>query len=506
MTGRPRAAVIGAGVGGLAAAIRLARAGLAVDLFERSHEVGGKLREVKIPGAGKPFDAGPSVLTMRWVFEELLGGPLSEHLSLVPLEPLCRHFFADGSSLDLFSDEERSTQAIRAFAGPADADGYRRMRKKAAAIYEICRKNFLTRAQPSLVGMMHPEVLAGVAQLDSHVTLWNGLSRYFHDPRLRQLFARYATYNGSDPFRAPATLQVIIHVENALGVWACPDGLYRLAEALRGAAEKLGVTIHAHTAVEEILIARAGDDAFISRGVRAGGREHHADVVVANCDAAALYGQLLPAAVGERAAKRFARNEPSLSAFVMLAELARIPLPLAHHNVFFSPDYEREFAELRDHEIPEQPTVYLCAQDRVTGEPTHNHERAFLLTNAPAIRDGDEPWAGRKAIARQRTLDVLASHVQRSFPHWKPKPDGERLITPDDFAERFPYSRGALYGLSSNSTFAAFRRPSNRVENVRGLYAVGGSVHPGAGLPLVALSARIAVDAAIADLRREGVQ
>ena len=494
------AIVVGAGVGGLAAAIRLARAGFSVRMFERAATVGGKLREVSV-GASKPFDAGPSVLTMRWVFEELLGGPLDHYLPLVPLDPLCRHYFPDGSVLDLFADEARSTESIRRFAGAAEAEGYRRMRKRAAVIYEICRKNFLTRAQPSLLGMLHPEVLAGVAQLDSDTTLWNALSRYFHDPRLRQLFARYATYNGSDPFRAPATLQVIIHVENGLGVWACPDGLYRLAEALTAVARSLGVQVQTDSPVDEVLVARTSDGTWATRGVRSLGTEHLADVVVANCDAGMLYETLLPRELAAPTARRFARNELSLSAFVLLANVARSPLPLAHHNVFFSRDYEREFAELRAGQIPEDPTVYLCAQDRVGESSTIPTERAFLLTNAPSLRTSKVDWRTTERVARQRMLAVLTHAAGRFGATWPGTPVAEVAVTPREFADRFPATEGALYGLSSNSTFAAFRRPTNRIAGVFGLYAVGGSVHPGAGLPLVALSAKIAVDAAVADLR-----
>ena len=478
-------------MGGLAAAIRLARAGLSVRLLERAPRVGGKLRELIVPGpdGARPFDAGPSVLTLRWVFEELLGGPLEAHLPLVPLDPLCRHFFADGSVLDLFVDEQRSADAIATFAGAREADGYRALRKKARVIYDIVLQNFLLRAQPSLLGMLRPDVLRGMAQLDAGTSLWQKLSDYFVDPRLRQLFGRYATYNGSDPFRAPATLQVIIHVENALGVWACPDGLYRLAEALASTARALGVVIETSVGADRIVVEH--DQV---RGVAADGVTYPADVVVANCDAATLSGELLPARLGGARARRYARSEPSLSAFVLLAHLPRSSLPLVHHNVFFSRDYELEFDELRKGHSPEDPTVYLCAQDRVNGVPTGASERCFLLSNAPPTSAGID-WDSEGPRARRR---ILARLGKRGYPA---VPLGERAITPTQFAHDFPGSRGALYGLSSNSAFAAFRRPANRVHGIHGLYAASGSVHPGAGIPLVALSARIAVDAALDDLR-----
>ena len=478
-------------MGGLAAAIRLARAGVGVQLLERAPRVGGKLRELVVPGpeGARAFDAGPSVLTLRWVFEELLDGPLEAHLALVPLDPLCRHFFADGSVLDLFGDEERSAAAIAAFAGPREADGYRALRKKARVIYDIVLENFLLRAQPSLLGMLRPGVLRGMAQLDAGTSLWQKLSGYFSDPRLRQLFGRYATYNGSDPFRAPATLQVIVHVENALGVWACPDGLYRLADALVATARGLGVEIETDCGADRIVIEH---DRVV--GVEARGRLHRADVVVANCDAATLYEDLLPEQFGGALGRRYDRAERSLSAYVLLAHLPTSRLPLVHHNVFFSRDYELEFDELRKGHSPEDPTVYLCAQDRVSGTPTGASERCFLLSNSPPTSAGID-WESEGPRARRRILARLGRQGRPVTPL------GERAVTPTQFGADFPGSRGALYGLSSNSAFAAFRRPTNRVAGVYGLYAASGSVHPGAGLPLVALSARIAVDAALDDLR-----
>jgi 1-hydroxycarotenoid 3,4-desaturase len=487
-----RAIVIGGGVGGLAAAIRLARAGLTVRLLERADAVGGKLREIEL--GGRRLLGGPSVLTMRGVFEELFGGAeqMAARLHLVPVEPLCRHFFADGSQLDVYADEERSRAAIERFAGPASARGYLAWRRHAARIFEIVRGPFMERPIPPVWEMMSPRALLQMTQIDAFRTLWKALESFFPDPRLRQLFGRYATYNGSSPFHAPATLAVIAHVENAWGVFACEGGIYRLAEALGDQARALGVEIQTGAEVEALVL--RGSRVV---GVRAGGEPQLADVVVANCDVADVYERLL-GKPGERLAAKYAAEELSLSAYVLVAVAPRAPLGLAHHNVFFSGDYRREFDALLDaRRPPDDPTLYVCAEDRLDPRAAvPETERLFLLTNAAPLdaRGATVDWSAEAERCRARIHAVLGRH------RWTLSPEHSAELTPRDFAARFPRSRGAIYGLASNGMTSAFKRPPNRVPGIAGLYLAGGTVHPGAGLPMVALSAKIAVDLALEEL------
>ncbi len=491
----PRVAVVGAGVGGLASAIRLAAAGAQVTVFERGEAPGGKLRRLAVDGA--EVAAGPTVLTLPHVFAELFavaGRRLDEALPLDPLEPACRHFFADGARLDLHNDPERSRAAIRDFAGEAGARGFDRLRAHAARIWGIVREPFLESPVPSLADMLKPsrlKYLPQFLQLDSGRSLWDALGTMFADPRLRMLYARYATYGGSSPLACPATLTVIIHVEQQFGVHAVRGGIARLADALADAARGLGVTIHCGAAVERIRVAGGR-----VRGVVVAGAPHDFDLVVANCDAADLHGRLLdgePAAA--RAAAKLATLAPSLSAFLWLARADAGGFPLAHHNVFFPRDSTREFADLFDRRRPpSEPTVYLCVEDRAPGAPAPaGGERMMMLTNAPAV-DGIIDWKEEAPRCKDRLLETL-SRAKLALA-----PTAERTVTPADFAARFPSSRGAIYGAASHSRMAAFERPPNRVAGFRGLYLVGGSAHPGAGLPMVALSAKIAAAQAASEL------
>lgn len=491
-----RVAVVGAGVGGLAAAIRLAAAGAEVDVFERRNGPGGKLRQVEV--GGRLLDAGPSVVTMPFVFADLFaiaGERLADHLTFLPVEPACRHFFSDGSRLDLFNDPVRSRAAIRELAGEGEARGFDALVAQGAKIFDIVRGPFLELPVPTLADLANPRNLYMVPRflrIGAGSTLWSNLSGHFRDPRLRQLYGRYATYNGSSPFHCPGTLAVIIHVEQGFGVHVVAGGLYRLAEALRGLAERRGVRCHFGVEVEGIAV-----EGGRVTGLQVDGQRLAADLVVANCDAAHLYGALLGEA-GARLARGYRRLEPSLSAYLLLARADVGDFPLAHHNVFFSSDYPREFEALvKRRRPPEEPTVYLCAQDRVPDGQPGGQERHLLLANAPALPlpgGAAVDWEAEGPGYRRRVAALLDRH---RFPF---QPSAERAVSPADFAALFPSSRGSLYGAASNSRLAAFERPANRVPGIAGLYLCGGSAHPGAGLPMVALSGRITAAQALHEL------
>jgi 1-hydroxycarotenoid 3,4-desaturase len=279
--------VIGAGIGGLACAIDLARAGFAVTVVERAARPGGKMREVEVGGAR--IDAGPTVFTMRWVFDALFeaaGSSLESHIALKPLDVLARHAWSGTERLDLFADMDRSAEAIGAFAGAAEAKGYRAFSAEARRIFETLRDTFLTQQKVGPIGLTRNIGLANASALFAlrpFDTLWTALGDYFGDPRLRQLFGRYATYCGSSPFAAPATLMLIAHVEQA-GVWAVEGGMQRLADALEGLALSLGVQFRYGAHAQRITTANGRPN-----GVTLATGDHLAAfAVVANADSAAI--------------------------------------------------------------------------------------------------------------------------------------------------------------------------------------------------------------------------
>jgi 1-hydroxycarotenoid 3,4-desaturase len=491
-----RIVVIGAGIGGLVAALELAARGLDVLVLERAGAPGGKLRVVEAGGA--LIDSGPTVFTLRPVFEEVFaaaGESLSDHLTLRPLERLARHAWGGQDRLDLFSDAERSADAIGAFAGPAEAAGYRDFCARARRIYRTLDPRFIRVQRPSLLTLSlghGPRGLLDVMRISPYARLWQALGAHFRDPRLRQLFGRYATYSGCSPFRAPATLMLIAHVEQE-GVWAVEGGMQRIAAALAGLATARGAQFRYGTAVAEVLTGGGR-----ATGVRlADGERIAADAVVANADVAALTGGLLGAGV-MRAAPRARRASRSMSALTWSMLAKPDGFPLLRHNVFFAGDYAAEFDDVfRRRVLPASPTVYVCAQDRggdETGAPA-GPERLLCLVNAPATGDTHPVSAAEISQCEERTF----SHLHRCGLYLRRCPNSTVTTTPASFERLFPGTGGALYGRVLHDPFASFRRPGSR-SRIPGLYLAGGSTHPGPGLPMAALSGRMAASSLLADL------
>lgn len=507
-----RVVVVGAGIGGLSAAMLLAAAGCEVVVVERAATPGGKMREINLGGVA--IDAGPTVFTMRWVFDELFadaGATFADAVRLAPAGLLARHAWSENERLDLHADPEASAAAIGDFAGAAEAQGFRAFCRAARMTYLALERTFLTASRPSAPGLVARMGLTGLRQFrhtNPMASMWTELGRYFADPRLRQLFGRYATYVGSSPFAAPSTLMLVAHVEQD-GVWLVEGGMHRLARAMAQTAEARGARFRYGSEVAEITADRHGRATAV---VLASGERLAADAVVFNGDTAALAAGL----AGEAARRAVPRHDPaarSLSAvtFAMTAEVAGFPL--ARHTVFFSGDYRDEFdAIFARGRPPTDPTVYVCAQDRDDRGPDPARaarppvpERIFCLVNAPATdalraAEGDAPetsWSNPLEIERCRLrMDRRLAACGLTLTA---TPRTTAVTTPSDFGRLFPGSAGALYGMASHGWMASFRRPAARTR-MAGLYLAGGSVHPGAGVPMAALSGRQAAQSVLRDL------
>ena len=490
-----RVLIVGGGIGGLSAAVALASRGADVTVLERAAAPGGKMREIAVGDAR--IDGGPSVFTMRWVFDELMQGAgtsLEDEVGLDRAELLARHAWSATERLDLFADVSRSQDAVAAFAGPEEGRRFRAFCDRTRDIFRTLEHPFLRAGKPNPISLTHRvgwRNVDALLRLKPFSTMWSALGESFTDPRLRQLYGRYATYCGSSPFSAPATLMLVAHVEQD-GVWLVRGGMYRLAEALARVATRLGATIRCGSEVAEITTAGGRAD-----GVRlASGERLAADAVVVNGDASAVGAGLFgPAVQGATAA--VPPRARSLSALVWTMLARPKGFPLVRHNVFFSRDYAGEFDRIfRDRRLPDEPTVYVCAQDRAdTPRTDDTPERLLVLVNAPADGDARTLSDADFDACRTRMIDLL----DRCGLDLQMDPQLCVTTTPNDFATLFPATGGALYGRASHGWLASFRRPDARTRIPR-LYLAGGSVHPGPGVPMAALSGRLAARSVLSDL------
>ncbi|MSO26886.1 MAG: phytoene desaturase [Candidatus Nanopelagicales bacterium] len=484
--------VIGAGVGGLATAARLAAKGNSVTVLEQADHFGGKLAAYRRDGF--VFDTGPSLFTLPAVYRDLFlktGGPLEEAIDLQPLDPAFRYQFSDGATVIMPGvGTGQCADALASGLGGRAADEWRTLIKRGGAMWQITREPFL---QSPLTGWRNVLSLArnpsDVHTVAPFTTLRSLGEKTFSDKRLVTLLDRYATYSGSDPRKAPAVLATVPYIEQTFGAWHIGGGLSSLADALVKRCLDLGVELHSNTDVTSITT--SGNQVSGVRTVD--GEAFAANILVANADAGQVYGSLLDSQAAREANKGIKKSTPSLAGFVLLLAVSGRTPGLQHHNVWFTENYDAEFDAIFGRRIApvEDPTIYVCAPEDRLMRPDTDHESWFVLVNAPRHGDGtngtinwDEPGLAEHyadhvlAVLARRGMDV------RTRVLWR------EIRTPADLERDVRAPGGAIYGTSSNGARAAFARPANK-SPVGGLYLVGGSSHPGGGLPLVGMSAEI---------------
>jgi phytoene desaturase len=488
-------AVVGAGLGGLATAARLATLGHDVTVLEQAAAVGGKLGWFSRDGHS--FDTGPSLLTWPQVHRDLFaatGAPLEDVVDLVRLDPAVHYRFADGRRLSMPGTPEGVPGALDDALGAGAGREWTDLMRRAASMWRISEEPFLRTPLDGAATLARlSRRPADVATIAPWRTLRGLGERCLRRPELRVLLDRYATYSGSDPRRAPAVLATVPYVEQAFGSWYVRGGLHRLGRAVAERAADRGAVVRTGSAVRRVLL-EGGRAAGVEL---ADGEVVAADVVVSGADAAAVYADLLPPdrrTARVRAGLR--RATPSLSGFVLLLALRGRTPGLAHHTVLFPDDYDAEFDAVfgtgRHRGAPcpvPDPTVYISAPDDPVLRPDDDSESWFVLVNAPPHRpDGGVEWdePGMADRYSAQLLDVMARRGLdvRHRLKWSV------ARSPADLARDTGSVGGSIYGTSSNGVRAAFLRPGN-VSPVPGLFLVGGSAHPGGGLPLVALSAEI---------------
>jgi phytoene desaturase len=480
------AIVIGAGIAGIAVSIRLAVQGYKVKVFEANPYLGGKLAEFELEGYR--FDAGPSLFTMPSLVEALFrlaGEDPQLHFPYKKLDEVCRYFYEDGTIINAWADKHKFAAEVEAKTGEP-AHKIIDFLRKSEKYYDLVGSLFLNKSLHKWSTFLNSKALKAIMQIPQlgiFRTMHQANKSYFKDSRVVQLFNRFATYNGSDPYQTPALLNIIPHLEHNIGAFFPLKGMYHITNSLTELAKRQGVAFITHTPVQEII---TRNDCAL--GIKANGKEHYSDLVVSNMDVVNTYRKLLP---GEIKPQRLLKQPKSSSALIFYWGIKRSFNQLDLHNIFFSEDYKKEFEHIFQHKIVyADPTVYINITSKHKPEDApEGCENWFVMINVP--NNSGQDWSRTIQEARTNICSKLSRILQVDINELIAC---EAVLDPVLIEARTSSSQGALYGNSSNNKYAAFLRHANFSDKISNLYFCGGSVHPGGGIPLSLLSGKITAD------------
>lgn len=480
--------VIGAGLGGLSAAIRLANKEFEVDLYEQNSAPGGKAGEIK--ERGYRFDTGPSLLTMPQVIKDLFsecGENINDYLSINRLELICKYFYPDGSILNAYSDQDKFGKEIdeKTSDNSVSLNKYLTYCK---TIYELAGDLFLTKDPSSFSTYLNSKALItllNVGKIDPFRTINEANESFFKDKRLIQLFNRYGTYSGSNPYLAPATLNIIPHVEYNLGSYIPEGGIYAITKSLRKLAEKKSVNIFLNQKVDDIILENKE-----VKAIKVNNKIIKYDKIISNVDVNFTFKNLIKNFESHES-RRYEKKLPSFSGLVFYWGIKKEFPELETHNILFSKDYKKEFDDIFDNKtIHNDPTVYIYISSKFNKDDAPSgKENWFVMVNAPHIQN--QNWDSEVKSARKNVVKKINNFLKTDIERLI---EFEKVMSPVDIQYRTGSYLGSIYGISSNDKFAAFMRQSNKSKTVKNLYFCGGSVHPGGGIPLVILSGKIVSD------------
>jgi phytoene desaturase len=482
-------AVIGGGIGGLSVAIRLAYKGYDVELFEQNSSLGGKANEIR--ESGFRFDTGPSLVTMTFVIDELFafaGEKMSDYFSFQNLDLLCKYFYPDATILNAYHNKEKFYSEIESKTKD-NRQSLIKFYNYCSDIYKYTSDTFLFNDNISLKYLFNKsslKALLNIGKIDLFRTMDEAVSSFFTDEKLIQLFNRYATYNGSNPYKIPATFNIITHVENSIGGGYIEGGMYKLVSSLQNLAVKKGVKIRLNSQVEKINY----DSGKITE-IKVNGEGKAFDIVISNSDVLSTYENLLQD-THFKTAQKYKQLEPSTSAIVFYWGVKKITDTTDVHNILFAENYKKEFDFLFNKKIcSDDLTIYIYISSKFSKDDApEGFENWFVMVNAPY--DNGQNWSEEIKKVRNNII----GRIDKTFGiNLNDNIVFEKIMTPKDMMEKTSSTKGSIYGISSNDKMAAFFRQINKSKDIEGLYFCGGSAHPGGGIPLVILSGKKAADA-----------
>lgn len=477
-----KVAVVGSGIGGIASAIRMAVRGHEVHVYEQNDYPGGKLSEVQL-GAYR-FDAGPSLFTMPELVDELFelaGEKPDSHFQYHQLDEVCEYFYEDGTRLRAFADQDKLIKELSSLG--EDPSQIKRALDRNATLYEFLGEMFMFRSLHDPKTYFSKSAMRSylnLHKLDFFRTMNESNEAQFNDSRLVQLFNRYATYNGSDPYQTPATMNIISHLEYGKGAFFPKGGMHQITQSLVKLAERNGVTFHLSSAVDKILVQNKR-----IAGIQVNTEKLDFDRVISNMDVVGTYKKLLS---DIPAPGKLLSQPKSSSALIFYWGINDTFPDLGLHNIIFSRDYKQEFEKIfKERTIGEDPTVYINITSKLNkSDAPIDSENWFTMINVP--NNDQQDWDVLISQARENILNKLSRVFDRPIA---PLIQEEHLLEPRTIESKTSSSQGALYGNSSNNKFAAFLRHNNVSKKVKGLFFCGGSVHPGGGIPMALSSAKI---------------
>lgn len=486
---KKKALVIGAGLAGMSAAIRLHADGYDVQVIEKNGNVGGKLNRRE--GKGFTFDTGPSILTMPWVLEKLFSSVhrrVEDYISIERIEPQWRTFFEDGVQLDVTSDLPTLIEEMRKVDN-GSPQSMSELINYSEKMYELCMKSFYKYSLADLKDLKRYHTLKDLMAMDPLSTVAEGTKKRLNNPHLEQLFNFFVMYVGSNPYQAPAILNQLIFVQLGLGIHYVTGGMYNIAVGMKQLLDELRVDIQLNSPVDHLVL-----EGKTVTGVRTtDGTLYEADIVVSNLEAIPVYRNLVPKNQAKKEAKKLNKTFiPSVSGLVLLLGVDRQFENLKHHNFFFSEDPKKEFNDIFDKGIPsDDPTVYIGISSRSDStQAPAGKDNLFVLTHVPPLKEGEQ---GKQDWDQYREV-VLDKLERMGMKGLRDSIEFEYRFTPEDLEELYGPNGGSIYGVASDrKKNSGFKIPA-KSELYENLYFVGGSTHPGGGVPMVTLSGQLTAD------------